>query len=491
MRIAFFNSHNIWVAHTQTELEIMQRHLDQGDEIVQLICNADLPACDVNHNHDVNRCLECIGKRKHAIGLLSSKVRQEPMSGYLPKSKAGAIPYFNTIEELQDYYYNNFDVGYATCSSVVSSLRDPRPNMQEQQRLVRRYLLSAIGIYRAILNFIEKEKPDKFYVFNGRFAQVKAVLRACQKKEIDCYIHERGSNKDRFYLVKNATPHELNYVKGKMDEMWLEADKGEAAEEAREYYNQRVKGEDQHWKSFTGMQKKGVLPENWDPQKRNIAIFPSSEDEFVSIARDFKNRIYPNQFEGIKQIVDSMHPEADLHFYIRLHPNMAGTTNKSSQAYFNFQAKNATLILPDSSISSYSLMAASDKVITFGSTMGVEATYWGKPSILMGVMFYEDLDCVYTPQSHTELCELLKSKLEPKSKENTYPYINYLKNFGTDFKYYEAEDLFNGTFKGVKVVPKLPWQLRLLALILSAPPVIWFKKYYNYLHRTLIERNYF
>lgn len=63
-----------------------------------------------------------------------------------------------------------------------------------------------------------------------------------------------------------------------------------------------------------------------------------------------------------------------------------------------------------------------DKVIVFGSSMGAEAAYWGKPTILLRGMFYYYLNICYTPQTFEELNRMLREELSPK---NRFPAIQY------------------------------------------------------------------
>jgi len=60
-------------------------------------------------------------------------------------------------------------------------------------------------------------------------------------------------------------------------------------------------------------------------------------------------------------------------------------------------------------VDSYDIVSAADVVLTFGSTIGIEAAYYGKPSILLGRAVYEDLGSCYVPSSHDELMKLLSS----------------------------------------------------------------------------------
>ena len=114
--------------------------------------------------------------------------------------------------------------------------------------------------------------------------------------------------------------------------------------------------------------------------------------------------------------------------------------------------KNLTVIEPDEKIDTYALMEACDKILSTYSTMGCEATYWGKISILAGVSPYDELDCVYKAHSMQELYKLIDDKnLLPKAKESTLPYGYRNQTCGEKYKYYKEVNLTNGEFLGIKL----------------------------------------
>jgi hypothetical protein len=63
-----------------------------------------------------------------------------------------------------------------------------------------------------------------------------------------------------------------------------------------------MKGIPESWKSFTDNQKKDSLPPECDNSEYNIAIFPSSKDEFASISSEWDNPLYKTQLDGLQQL---------------------------------------------------------------------------------------------------------------------------------------------------------------------------------------------
>ncbi len=464
MKIFIFSTHNLWPNHRETELELMQNHLDKGDEVYRFICNGELGACDTNTSHQLTECLKCTDMRKRGKQLLDGKITELPIiknsKAVKEKLKAASFNY-SSIEEVKKIWVDNFDLGLAVASSVISLFRDPDPDTVVHKEVIDRYLYSSLGVYYSALEYIEKLSPGIVYIFNGRFAHVKPVLRAAQLNNIDCFIHERGYDKFHYELFKNTNPHDRNYILSRMYELWENADPSQRNAVGESFYQERLAGKEQGWQSFTKNQQRGLLPDGWDNDKRNIAIFNSSEDEFASIGPEWQNELYKTQTEGIKKMVGDCIAFTDIHFYLRIHPNLISVINDDKNTLEALSFPNLTIIHADSPISTYDLLFNCEKVIAFGSSVGIEAVYWGKPSIQAGKSFYYDMNTTYKPSLHEELVKMIVDKLEPMDKTPALIYGYYFKNFGIPFRIYKPINLLDGTYKGVNLADSEMIQTRL------------------------------
>lgn len=456
MNIMFFSTHVIWPSHYETELELIQNHLNAGDKVMHAVCNAQLATCDLNLHHDIFRCAFCVTKRHRGSKLLTEPVECVPLLRLTPeieKEMNSLKTDFDNVEELKSYRIDNFDIGSAAASSLISLLRDPNLNTIEHKHLINSYLVSSIQVYRSVQNYLDKSnKIDRVYVFNGRFAHTRAVFRACRSRNIECILHERGHDIFTYELFPNSFPLDLENAEKRIATEWEKAaGKSDREEIAAKYYIARTKGVEQDWYSFIKMQKERLLPDNWSTDTNNIVIFSSSEDELAAIGDEWKNPLYCDQLGAIKKIMMSLEGTDDhkIHIYLRMHPNSKDLVQRELSKWYNLESKILTIVPPNSPIDSYALLRNADKVLTFGSTMGIEAVFWGKPSILAGQSFYRNLGGTYNPSSHEELLHLLKEDLEPKDKLPAYKYGYYLNTFGIPFKYYEAEDFGRGKFKGI------------------------------------------
>ena len=210
----------------------------------------------------------------------------------------------------------------------------------------------------------------------------------------------------------------------------------------------------QNWFSFLADQVI-ELPEGWDRSKRNIVICNSSEDELASLGDDWKNTLYKNQLEGITRIISDGASMENTHFYLRIHPHLAKVSNDDVKQVAAMKANHLTVIPATSKLSTYHLVKEADKIITFGSTIGMEATFLRKPSICAGKSFYHYLNGTYSPRDHAELMQLLAEDLEPKPLEEALKFSYFFGTFGIHFKHYVPEDFDKGTIQGKRIVPTM------------------------------------
>ena len=445
MNVAIFSPYATVAPHFETELEIAQTHLDQGDSVEIVSCYGKLANCDFNLERDAQRCEDCIGRRRAGISLLEPGIRALEL---MPIDTDFSPPTFDEISELKTYFIDNFDLGYAALSSLVSVCRNPEPDLQHWGPLLHRLMQSAWTTYQATLEYLRRAQPDRVYLFNGRFASMRAVLRACQSLNTDCFIHERGCDLQHYDLFPNHLPHDIEGIHKIMLELWQ---RGESDRESigASWFEDRVNRVEKNWHSFVKDQEAGRLPTNWNNSRHNVSIFCSSDDEFVAIGDHWKNAMYPNQVEGISRVVtDMLTRSPETHIYLRIHPNLKDVDNQRKREMLAIESPNLSIIPPDETIDTYQLLRQSDKIITFGSSVGIEAVYWGIPSILLGPSFYREVGGAYTPADHLAAIELLCQDLKPAEPTGALIYGYWQQTRGIPYQYFEAAGLFEGKFKG-------------------------------------------
>jgi len=472
--------------HFETALELIQVHQDQGDEVHFIGCNADLIACDVNMEHDISECWKCISRRKRGLQLLSLPPR---ILSIFNLKEADRLEIVQSVQSptdfnnLKDLDVDGFDVGYGILSSLISFARNPNPGLAGNREFIDRMLVSSLAIFMSMRNYLVSEEYDYVYIYNGRYAPMRAAMRACEREKVRFFNFERGSTLKRYSLFENTLPHDIEYTFNEILRVWNSAVDPEQREQiGAQFYMEREQGVFQTWHSFVTQQRSGLLPDGWAADKRNVTIFVSSEDEFEAIGTAWKNPIYRDQMDGIKQIIEAFQDDEYIVLHLRVHPNLSGIRNQQTEFFSNLNEGKLRVIFPEDPVSSYALLKNSDKVITFGSTMGIEACFWGIPSILAGRSFYRDLGATYNPVDHQQLVEMVRDDLEPKDRTAALKYGYYMKTFGIDFIHYKPEKLYHGRFMGtyiksdflLRVFSKLLkiWPLRLITARLSRSSMV-------------------
>ncbi len=448
MKIAVVSPFRVVAPHFETELEIIQRHLDEGDSVDYLYCQGRLANCDFNPAKVPGNCENCCGRREHGIEQLHPRPTLVELDR--PRPLPPRWPEFSRLAELQKYSLPGFDIGYAAASSLVSSLRDPEPDLNLHRPLLENFLLAAWQTWQTTVAWLEKNRPDRVYIFNGRFAAMRAVLRACQQQGVDCVIHERGSSPDHYQLFHNRLPHDIEYVAGRMRLHWDTAgDSATRNDLAAQWFQDRRERVERNWTSFVKNQTAGSLPENWTDSKRNVVIFPSSDDEFVSISDSWKNRLFASQLEGIQFLIRECEKNSPrIHFWLRMHPNQANANNQATRDQRSLRAANLTILPPESPVDTYAMMDAAEKTVTFGSSTGIEAVWWQRPSVLLGNCYYRDFVGPHRADSAEHVLSLVQSRLDPGPRSDAAVYGYWFQTHGERFQYFQPEGLFHGRFRG-------------------------------------------
>lgn len=338
---------------------------------------------------------------------------------------------YSTSEELREIDYRDVHLGLGIISNYITMTRNLAPAIDaESKKYFDAHLRQGARMIDAIYSVIETIKPDVVYTYNPRFEEFRPVFDICKSLGISCQITEavKRDNSWRKVIYDNHLPHDIIKRKERREYCWdhYAMTEEEKIEFGKSFYSKRRGGQDSGDKKiYVANQKEGDAPD-FDDSKRNIAIMNSSEDEFASIGGDWdKLKLFKTQYDGIIYLLE--HAEKNFHFYLRVHPNLTDIPYKFHTDLYKLEEKydNITVIPAKSNMSTYTIMEKCEKTICFGSTMGVESSFWGKPALLLGPSYYYYDDVVYIPKTKEEMMEMLKADLKPKGNINMIKYGAY------------------------------------------------------------------
>lgn len=361
----------------------------------------------------------------------------------------------STIDQLIDFELMGAKIGRGVLSSLVTQTGNPYPELSSFEKIIEKGLVSSCSVYESTRKLLKNTKPDEVIIYNGRFATVNAVAEAARSENINIRYFEEGSNFKKFNVFEQS-PFDIEFNRFQIDKAWREG--GDNKVELAHNFFLKQRGGKMERKSFILNQKPGFV---LDKTKRRITYFSSSDDEMLYVPVENstgKSSIFSSQREAVAFLIDWANKQESTELVIRIHPHISKKSSEEIEFWDNLSGTNVVLIASGSKIDSYALLESSDAVITYNSTIGFEATYWGVPSISLCRSAYENMGCCYEPKHLSELTDLLKSNLAPLPRENCYPYAYRLSTSGNfDYQYYRPVSWSDGFFCDKRLSMDLPF----------------------------------
>lgn len=433
MKKLYYSSCSYAAPHTGVLLDYMRTDIKDGHKVVWAFCHGAQSSCFINPNANEAKCKICHLLYKGLVSEYADGIQVRPVTKLTDANKDEAFHYRNS-SELRQIQYKGVQIGLSILSFYISSTRNMEFDIDEPKRKYFDYLLREnCSFVDNILRLVEEVKPDCICIHNGRYYENRALYDIAQLKGLHFESAEVvGGFNEPYMSCKyfDTLPHSIRQFTANIHKSWNESNDTEEQKIAigTDFYERRKNGIAAADKVYVASQIKGQLPDGFDVSKKNYVIFNSSSDEIAAIGGEWDegDPIFDSQYEAIRFLCQNA--ETNVHFTLRIHPNLKGIPYSYHTDLYKLseEFKNITVIDPESKISSYALLDVADKVIVFGSTMGVEACFWQKPSILIGKAWYLGTDVCYKPQSKEEIIEMLKSDLEPKDKLDAIKYAYFL-----------------------------------------------------------------
>jgi hypothetical protein len=435
--VLFFCSWQLKPVHHGLVIEKLKEvcNSPEVENIVFISCATGLMPCYSNPKGKESLCQLCMFHTRVALKPYEERIKHVqigPEANKLHESfKYGSVADIKKIE------HRGVKIGLGAMSSYISTTRNIEPLMStEFRRYVDAQLSYQVQLTDVVYDQVEKHRINEIYFFNGRTSDTRPLYDIARLKEINFTSLELIRESNESYRVNefpNCLPHDISYHDKRITALWNKNANEQTIEEAADFFRKRREGQlVRDRKVYTKDQEEGKLPEGFDENQKNIVIYNSSQDEFVSLGDFIEDKsLYPVHEEGLKALFEEFNGDESYHFYLRLHPNLREVKYTYHQRLKDLGERyaNVTVIGADSDISSYSLLDKADQVITFGSTVGAEACFWRKPVILLAGSLYYYLDVAYIPKTKEEFFELIRSDLAPRSKEDALKFGMYMMNY--------------------------------------------------------------
>lgn len=308
----------------------------------------------------------------------------------------------DNIDSLRLLNSKDCKLGTALANLLASETRD------ESAMPKRNICMLAIAIFTYYLTlartnvFLIRSAPSIVYVYNGRFLQETAIADAVKQfSSISLIYYE--TIRDRVISTTFGF-HDLGRIQAEMVRFSKQFSDVEVLQIGKKYFRDLSGPKNDFY-------LKDIRPKNIESEY--IVYFSSSDDEYVGFW-DFREEYFGNQINAIRElseILESFH----IPLIVRLHPNLQSKP-KSVQARWEkaLAGMKVEVIGPADTVSSYKLLLNALGVVSYGSTIGMEAVVMGRTSLVLVDCMYDQLGCVTKAKSKGEIELWAKDVIEDR-----------------------------------------------------------------------------
>ena len=448
------------------ELDIAQREIDDGNHVIFLITRHDQLSCECKKER---YCKESHSRTMNGISWLknspgSFEVLEFESANFDEEAELKCI--LDSLEGSDDFkdslkginFLRGMDIYESAVSTVATNVCVSNPTEIEFRKEILQYIEIGIRSYYSARNHLKSHNVDKIFLYNGRMARYRPLLRLAQKDNIVINVYEYPLlGFMNYIMIQNQYPHDfaniskelLKYFRSStltyedkisLGEKWFEnrVDKpGQVKDVLLPKFNERMHA--------------CVMPQQWNQNAFNLVFFVSSEYEIADIVE--VKSTHPYSQDKIVERINSLFP--DINIYVRMHPGLEGVEKELVEKMTNLdQLKNVSVIPSKSPIDSYELMKMANLILSFGSTVGIESAYLKKPVITVGASWYQEFQADINIRTDQELVDSITNATEDDFSNFPLPgerrsraceFCYSFQNFGEKPKYL-TRDTFHGGF---------------------------------------------
>lgn len=392
LRVLFFCT-KWWGLHTGWESAIAHGLRRRGHDVRFVTCDRVVTVCEsmIYPDFGSEQCLSCPAMLRTFLEKLG--LPHESLRDFLPPERARAVK--AAVDALPDdalfgFSHAGFAVGEIIGCSVARQFRQlDWPRDEAHIAYCRRFVYSCAVLAEIVPAYLERYRPDRIFLCNGKFYAEQLVMEAARRLGIPVITYERGNILDTliFAVDKYVVPFDLAAGWKAFRDVPLDP----AQEKRLDDYLGKRKTVGNGMVSFFGKDiqedKAGITAAlGLDPAKRTFVLFTNTIWDSAVYGED---TAFADMFAWVGHAIGFFRKRPDWQLVIRIHPAEVRVYWQTTlQKVGDYLAKhhpdlpsNVKVIPPESGISSYALMDLSDAGLAYSSSVGVEMSILGKPVV--------------------------------------------------------------------------------------------------------------
>ena len=439
--VLVYNNVPSWRSHAPIAYEIVQRLRRAECDVYYFTCNGSLTSCPANAFKAPEKCNEC-----RAISSQDIKKLLRPLQAKiaLVSSSSSTVPDFETFEEFAEFTYKELPFGRLALSQLVDDYRSYRFPMDIVNTRGRILIDGAISLFEQSLALLSENAIQCAFFWNGRRPSDGPVHFAAQVLGIPSFAYISGGDEGRFLVVQDLlhdSKNSENRVKDFYDNIGENVDK--YLQKGLEYSELTRLGTNTAFgaPTFSRNFKNENIP--LPPEgKPRILVCTTTTWESIAFYQKKSMKNHAETFQFLRKLLNNPDILSKYHIMVRWHPHQADTQYNEArdiQDLIHSTSKSVIHFGPESLVNTYDLIRDSDFIITYGSTVGIEATIMGKPSISITEEFLASLSILHYARDFLHLTQLLDSKVPALPPEPAILYLGYQKTLGEPYRNFQYD----------------------------------------------------
>jgi len=379
----------------------------RGAEVGLLVCGGGQPICEVGwarstYPFPCNRCSYFTETWARAQGLALFR-----LSDGMPWGRDAT----RAPRELPAEQHSGLDHHDATRVSVPRFfLAAQHEGFPLSQEVATDFALSAYGVEQGVEPVLDSFSPDIVVVYNGLTTSELVIKHAAERRGARVITYSSGFLAGSLMFSGDEPAERMD-----SEESWRQVQNmpltPEQASLIRAYLAGRSAGRGMH-ERYDGAPRDAGLLEALDVagHDRIVSLFTNIPWDTGCLDR---NVGFTSMRDWVIESIEAVrrHPRTAL--IVRIHPEELRWGSAESlkdaidDAFGERLPRNVRVVLPDESINSYALMDSSDLVLTYTSTVGLEAAARGRVVGVCGAAHYRAKGFTIDVQHGEELDALL------------------------------------------------------------------------------------
>ena len=415
-KILFITGYGLGAHYLTIEPIIAAALKARGHEVHSLICDAAVPACELNidgNSHPAadyiyragvtqsttqRKCRACSENAKTVYPVIG--IEQHSLKEFISSeeyAEAGRLASGVTVRGLRGYEYQGLNVGEQAYASILrATFRGEVEDSSSGEALARRYVMSGILTVIGYKNIIKKIGADKIVCIHGVYQTHGLAVSVANAENVPVVVMGGGGiRKDTVVVCHNETYHHQLVTEPR--NIWLER-------ELNEYERKRVlEYAEQKRTNGQGVDYLSYHPNpitSLDYLRDNFGIL--ADRKIVSLYTNviwdaqvvYSSNVFDDIFDWLWTSIDLLGRNENVWVIIRIHPAEAkgGVPTKQPmlpeiQKRFPSLPDNVRIIAPEDDFCSYVLAENSHLNIIYGTKMGLEIALMRKPLVICGETF--------------------------------------------------------------------------------------------------------